>query len=47
MYHLVQDRVECEYRGKIEIKGKGEVDIYYVKGFKDADSSKRASRPSD
>lgn len=34
-YHLAKDDVECEYRGKVDIKGKGEVDMYYVTGFKE------------
>ena len=28
---LVKDVYECEYRGKIEVKGKGKVDMYLVK----------------
>ena len=28
--HLIQGKFECEYRGKIHIKGKGEVDMYWV-----------------
>ncbi|MEJ5166950.1 MAG: hypothetical protein WHV67_07985 [Thermoanaerobaculia bacterium] len=32
-YYLVKDKVEVEYRGKIEIKGKGEVDMYFVKSL--------------
>ncbi len=30
-YSLVKNAVECEYRGKINLKGKGEVDMYYVR----------------
>jgi len=30
-FSLVRDFVACEYRGKIDIKGKGEVDMYYVR----------------
>jgi hypothetical protein len=26
--------VEVEYRGKVNVKGKGEVDMYFVKGIK-------------
>jgi class 3 adenylate cyclase len=29
-FDLVQDRFECEYRGKIIAKGKGELDMYFV-----------------
>jgi class 3 adenylate cyclase len=31
-YDLIQHDFECEYRGKISAKGKGEVDMYFVKG---------------
>lgn len=29
-YREVKDRVECEYRGKIEVKNKGGIDMYYL-----------------
>ena len=29
-YELVKDKFTCEYRGKIEAKGKGEIDMYFV-----------------
>jgi class 3 adenylate cyclase/HAMP domain-containing protein len=29
---LIRDEFECEYRGKIEAKGKGVFDMYFVKG---------------
>ncbi len=29
-YELVEDYFECDYRGKIEAKGKGEIDMYFV-----------------
>ncbi len=29
-HHLVRGQVECEYRGKVEVKGKGGIDMYYV-----------------
>lgn len=32
-YELVKEYFECEYRGKIPAKNKGEVDMYYVKGI--------------
>ncbi|PID62653.1 MAG: hypothetical protein CR986_00835 [Ignavibacteriae bacterium] len=32
-YMLVRDFFECEYRGKVAIKGKGNIDMYYVKDF--------------
>ncbi|MBK7105886.1 MAG: hypothetical protein IPH62_11440 [Ignavibacteriae bacterium] len=32
-YMLVRDHFECEYRGKVDTKGKGSIDMYYVKGL--------------
>jgi adenylate cyclase len=29
-YQLVKDKVHCEYRGKINTKGKGDMDMYFV-----------------
>ena len=29
-YDLIKDRFPCEYRGKIDVKGKGELDMYFV-----------------
>ncbi len=29
-YMLIRDYYECEYRGKIEAKGKGKIDMYFV-----------------
>ncbi len=29
-YMLIRDYYECEYRGKVEAKGKGKVDMYFV-----------------
>lgn len=31
-YDLIQKDFECEYRGKVSAKGKGEIDMYFVKG---------------
>lgn len=33
-YMLVRDHFVCEYRGKVETKGKGSIDMYFVKGIK-------------
>lgn len=33
-YALVKDVCSCSYRGKIEAKGKGEIDMYFVDGLK-------------
>ena len=30
-YQLVKNDLECEYRGKIHAKGKGELEMYFVK----------------
>ncbi|MBX2889261.1 MAG: hypothetical protein KF829_11495 [Ferruginibacter sp.] len=30
-YGLVKDEFECTYRGKVQAKNKGEVDMYFVK----------------
>ena len=30
-YQLVKHAIKCEYRGKIHAKGKGELDMYFVK----------------
>jgi len=29
-YEMVKDQFECEYRGKVNAKGKGEIDMYFV-----------------
>ena len=29
--HLIQNDFECQYRGKLEAKGKGQIDMYFVK----------------
>jgi len=36
-YELVKDRFACRYRGKIEAKHKGEIDMYFVEGIKTVD----------
>ena len=33
-YILIQEFFDCEYRGKMPVKYKGEIDMYFVKGFK-------------
>jgi adenylate cyclase len=32
MYELIKDEYPCSYRGKIEVKDKGKVDLYYING---------------
>ena len=29
-YQLVEDHFTCEYRGKIEAKNKGAIDMYFI-----------------
>ena len=29
-YEMVKDKVKCEYRGEMEVKGKGQMKMYYV-----------------
>ena len=31
-YDLIQNDFECAYRGKVNAKGKGEIDMYFVTG---------------
>ncbi|MBI5541611.1 MAG: hypothetical protein HY951_16240 [Bacteroidia bacterium] len=33
-YDLVKDYFDCEYRGKLPVKYKGEIDMYFVRGIK-------------
>jgi adenylate cyclase len=33
-YELIKDYFECEYRGKLNAKGKGEIDMYFVNNCK-------------
>jgi putative nucleotidyltransferase with HDIG domain len=33
-YHLVQQFFDCEYRGKMPVKYKGDIDMYFVRGLK-------------
>jgi class 3 adenylate cyclase len=30
-YELIKDKYSCEYRGELPVKGKGELDMYFVK----------------
>jgi len=32
-YELVKDYFNCEHRGKMPVKYKGEIDMYFVKGY--------------
>jgi adenylate cyclase len=31
-YSLIKDKFDCEYRGKLNAKGRGEIDMYFVNG---------------
>ena len=33
-FDLIKDYFECDYRGKLNAKGRGEIDMYFVKGKK-------------
>lgn len=33
-YHIIKDFFSCDYRGKINAKNKGEIEMYYVNGIK-------------
>jgi len=33
-HEIVKDYFECEHRGKMPVKNKGDIDMYFVKGFK-------------
>lgn len=30
-YELVKEKISCEYRGEVEVKGKGAMKMYYVR----------------
>jgi len=34
-YELIKNHFDCEYRGKLNAKGKGEIDMYFVNHLKD------------
>ncbi len=37
-YNLIQKYFDCEYRGRLNAKGKGEIDMYFVNGIKEQHS---------
>lgn len=45
-YMLVRDHFECEYRGKVETKGKGSIDMYFVRGVKKNSINSSGNRQS-
>jgi ligand-binding sensor domain-containing protein/class 3 adenylate cyclase len=42
-YMLVRDHFDCEYRGKVDTKGKGGIDMYFVRGINRNQISNRIS----
>jgi guanylate cyclase len=42
-YELIKEEFICERRGKIVVKGKGEMETWYLVGAKDGENSKKAS----
>jgi len=43
-YDLIRQEFDCEYRGKVEAKGKGHIDMYFVKGARQAEVPPIAGR---
>ncbi|MEO6904934.1 MAG: hypothetical protein ABI148_01120, partial [Ginsengibacter sp.] len=41
-YELIKDQYHCTYRGKIDAKNIGEIDMYFVDGVKEVASTKFA-----
>ena len=41
-YKIVEDYFDCEYRGEIEIKNRGKIDMYFVNGIKKEFASKES-----
>jgi adenylate cyclase len=41
-YKLVKDFFDCEFRGKVAAKNKGEIDMYFVKGARSIHSANRS-----
>ena len=44
-FELVRDQFECEYRGKLQAKGKGEIDMYFVLRERQIDENPTAKLP--
>lgn len=40
-YKLIKDAFDCEYRGEIEVKNRGMMNMYFVKGIKNKEQSKQ------
>jgi guanylate cyclase len=46
-YELLADEFECEPRGRIMVKGKGEVEAWYLIGFRGESGSAFNDRPQE
>jgi adenylate cyclase len=46
-YELLADEFECEPRGRIRVKGKGEVETWYLIGFRGESASAFTDRPQE
>ena len=42
-YKYVKDYFDCEYRGEIEIKNRGKIDMYFVNGIKEGYASEKSA----
>ena len=47
-YAIIKDHFDCQYRGKVQAKNKGEIDMYFVKRIKPGFSTDAEGlRPND
>ena len=37
-YKLIKDKFDCSYRGRLNVKGKGEIDMYFVNSYRETKS---------
>jgi adenylate cyclase len=44
-HDLIGDEFVCEYRGRVSVKGKGEVEAWYLLATRDAETPMEATRP--
>jgi adenylate cyclase len=44
-YELLKEEFVCEYRGSVPVKGKGEVETWYLLAIRDAPSTRAEERP--
>jgi hypothetical protein len=43
-YELVRDHFNCKYRGKVEVKNKGMMKMYFIEGFAGSSSQVQKSK---